>query len=171
MAQEEGWGISRFGSEQPHPPVRPPHPSEPVESCETLHPPVECVPYAPIEDTCPAPHFVQRVRSPLPQVQWPIIEDSHSGRDSNDEMHMDTPPQVPEAPRQYPEQRGHPRTQQTYSEWREEWSDAEMGSETEGVWHGWEERVMSRVHKEYIQPGMMGMKERTDALIERLDRV
>ena len=44
-----------------------------------------------------------------------------------------------------------------------------MGTETEGVWDGWEERVMSRVHKGYIQPGMMGMQERTDALIERLD--
>ena len=46
-----------------------------------------------------------------------------------------------------------------------------MGTETEGVWDGWEELVMSRVHKEYIQPGMMGMQERKDALIERLERL
>ena len=30
---------------------------------------------------------------------------------------------------------------------------------------------MSRVHKEYIQPGMMGIQGRTDALIERLERL
>ena len=121
MAQEEGWGISRFWSEQPHPSLITPHPSEPVETCETVYPPVESVPHAVIEDTCPVPHLVQRVRSPLPKVQWPIIEDSDSGRDSNDEMRMDTPPRVPDAPRQYPEPRGHPRTQQTYSERRKEW--------------------------------------------------
>ena len=33
MAQGEGWGISRLGSEQPHPSLRTLHPSDPVESC------------------------------------------------------------------------------------------------------------------------------------------
>ena len=86
-------------------------------------------------------------------------------------MRMDTPPQVPDVQNQYPETRRHPLTLPTYSQGPEGWGDEEMGTENGGVWDAWEKRVMSRVHKEHIQLGMMGMQERPEALTERLERL